>query len=125
MRGFSEDVLVQAGKQREVEITTFGRKTGQEHRVVVWISTDGMRLFVRSGAGPDRDWPKNLLAGGTGILHLKGYEGRVRARHIEDPNEAREVSGYVRAKYGEGVKRSAEGEPLTPGEQATFELVPA
>ena len=125
MRGFSEDVLVQAGKQKEVELTTFGRKTGREHRVVIWISTDGMRLFIRSGGGLDRDWPKNLLAGGTAILHLKGYEGSVRARHIEDPAEAREVTRYVRAKYGEGVKRSVEGERLTPGEQATFELVPA
>jgi hypothetical protein len=125
MMGFSEDVLVQAEKQKEVEFTTFGRKTGRERRVIVWISTDGMRLFIRSGAGLGRDWPKNLLAGGTGILHLKGYEGRVRGRHIEDPAEARQVSGYVRAKYGEGVARSAVGEPLTPGEQATFELVPA
>ena len=125
VRGFSEDVLVQAGKQKEVEITTFGRKSGQAHRVVIWISTVGMRIFVRSGGGLGRDWPKNLLAGGTGILHLKGYEGRVRARHIEDPKEAREVSGYVRSKYGESVKSSADGEPLTLGEQATFELVPA
>jgi hypothetical protein len=125
VRAFSEDVLVQAGKQKEIEITTFGRRTGREHRVVIWIATDGMGLFIRSGAGLGRDWPQNLLAGGTAILHLKGYEGPVRARHIEDPAEARKVSGYVRKKYGEGVRQSAAGEPLTPGEQATFELVPA
>jgi hypothetical protein len=125
MQGFSEDVIEQAARQKEVALTTFGRKTGREHRTIVWISTDGDRLFVRSGGGLGRDWPKNLLAGGTGILHLDGYEGRVRGRHIEDPAEARAVSGFVRRKYGEAVAQSAGDEPMTPGEQATFELTPA
>jgi len=125
MQGFEEAVLAQTAKQREVELTTFGRKTGKEHRKVIWASTDGRRIFIRSGQGLTRDWPRNLLAGGTGILHLNGHDVPVRARLIEDPAEARQVSHLHRAKYGDFVKPSAGEEPLTLGEQASFELVPA
>jgi hypothetical protein len=125
MAGFDEAVLAQAAAQGEVGLTTFGRKTGKEHRKVIWASTDGKRIFIRSGQGLTRDWPKNLLAGGTGILHLDGNDVPIRARLIEDPAEARQVSHLHRAKYGEFVKPSAGEEPLTLGEQASFELVPA
>ncbi len=125
MRGFDEAVLVQTARQREVELTTFGRRSGREHRKVIWVSTDGRRIFIRSGQGMARDWPRNLLAGGTAILHLDGHDVPVRGRHIEDPAEAREVSHHHRAKYGDYVKPSAGDEPLTFGEQASFELVPA
>jgi hypothetical protein len=125
MQGFDDVVIELAGRLREVELTTFGRRTGREHRKVIWASTDGRRIFIRSGQGLTRDWPKNLLAGGTGVLHLDGHDVPVRARLIEDPAEAREVSQHHRAKYGDFVKPSAGEEPLTLGEQASFELIPA
>ena len=125
MQSFDQAVIAQTDKQREVELTTFGRKTGKEHRKVIWASTDGKRIFIRSGQGLARDWPKNLLVGGTGVLHLDGHDVPVRGRLIEDPVEAREVSRHHRAKYGDYIKPSAGDEPLTPGEQASFELVPA
>jgi hypothetical protein len=125
MRGFDAAVLDQVGKQREVELTTFGRRSGQEHRKVLWASTDGRRVFVRSGQGLKRDWPQNLIATGTGVLHLDGHDVRVRGRLLEDPEEARAVSRLHRAKYGDYVKPSSGDEPLTAGEQASFELVPA
>ena len=125
MRGFDEAVLAQAARQKEVEFTTFGRRTGREYRKIIWASTDGRRIFIRSGKGMARDWPKNLLAGGTGVLHLDGVDVPVRARLIDDAAEARAVSQHHRAKYGDYVKPSAVGEPLTAVEQASFELGPA
>jgi hypothetical protein len=125
MDGFEQDVLTNAAEQREVEFTTFGRRSGQEHRKIIWLATDGRRLFIRSGKGLVRDWPQNLLAGGTGILHLEGHDLPVRGRLVADPSEAREVSRRYHEKYGDSVNPSAGDEPLTPGEQATFELVPA
>jgi hypothetical protein len=125
MQGFDEAVMALAATQREVGFTTFGRRSGQEHRKIIWLATDGRRLFIRSGKGLVRDWPKNLLAGGTGVLHLEGHDLPVRGRLIADPSEAREVSRRYREKYGDSVKPSAADEPLTAGEQASFELVPA
>jgi len=125
MEGFNQAVLTQAAKQPEIEFTTFGRHSGREYRKVLWLATDGRRLFIRSGRGLARDWPQNLLAGGTGILHLEGHDLPVRGRLVADASEAREVSRRYREKYGDSIKPSAPDEPLTPGEQATFELVPA
>jgi hypothetical protein len=79
---------------------------------------------VRSGQGVKRDWPRNVLANGRGILHVDGRDVPVRARHVTDPAEARAGAAMVQRKYAMASTGSAEGEPLTPGEQATFELTP-
>ena len=125
MQSFDDRVLVQAAEQREVEFTTFGRRSGNAHRKILWLATDGRRLFIRSGQGLVRDWPKNLLERGTGILHLEGHDVPVRGRLVEDPAVARQVSADYRSKYGDSIKPSTADEPLTPGERTTFELVPA
>jgi deazaflavin-dependent oxidoreductase (nitroreductase family) len=125
MAAFRREVLEAAGKEREVTLTARGRKSGKPRRVTIWISTDGKRLFVRSGAGMKREWPQNLLAAGEGELQVGGRKVKVRPRHVTEPSEARAASERYRAKYGSSVKPSVPPEPLTMGEQATFELLPA
>ena len=116
--------LEAAAKEREVTLTTIGRKTGKPRKVIIWVATDGERLFIRSGQGMKRNWPKNLVARGEATLELEGRDVKVRPRHVTDPAEARVISRLVRAKYGSMVKTTNPGEPLTPAEQATFELIP-
>jgi deazaflavin-dependent oxidoreductase (nitroreductase family) len=123
--GFDPNVLAQAARQREIGLTTYGRKTGRPHRVTIWISGDGSRLFVRSGGGLGRDWTRNVTGRPQVVLHVGGLDVPVLARHVADPNEARAVTQLVRNKYGPSIRGSAKGEPLTPGEEATFELLPA
>jgi deazaflavin-dependent oxidoreductase (nitroreductase family) len=125
MSEFSPDVLRSAARESEVELTTYGRRTGRPHRTVMWLSGDGRRLFVRSGGGPGRDWTRNLLARGEGVLHVGGHDVPVRARHVADPVEARQVTGLVVAKYGPAIQVPPDGAPPTPAETATFELFPA
>jgi deazaflavin-dependent oxidoreductase (nitroreductase family) len=124
MASFSAEVLDAAGREREVSLTTHGRKTGNPHRTVLWVWGDGRRLFVRSGGGPGRDWPRNLLARADAVLHLGGQDVPVLARHL-DTGEARSVTPLVARKYGPGVRLPADGTPPTPAEHATFELTPA
>lgn len=125
MAGFARDLLDAAAKEREVRLTTMGRKTGRPHTVTIWVTTDGARLFIRSGGGMRRDWPQNLEARGEAELRLGGRKVKVRPRHVIEPNEARTVSGLAGKKYGFNIRPSAQDQPLTPGEQATFELLPA
>ena len=125
MAAFSREVLEAAGKEREVSLITRGRKSGKRRRVTIWISTDDRHLYIRSGAGMRRDWPQNLVAAGQGELQIGGTTVKVRPRHITEPGEARAVSELHRAKYGSYVKPSRPPEPLTSGEQASFELLPA
>lgn len=126
MSKFSPAILAAAASQREVQLTTRGRVTGRPSRVTIWISPgDDGKLYIRSGAGLGRHWPQNFMARNEGTLHLAGHEEvPVRVRHVTDPAEARRVSLHVRQKYGEAVQQSTAGEPLTPGEEASFELLP-
>jgi deazaflavin-dependent oxidoreductase (nitroreductase family) len=121
---FSPDVLEAAARERDVELTTVGRKTGKSHRVTIWIVTDGRRLYIRSGEGLRRQWPQNLLARGEGVLNFRKASVHVKPRLVTDPDEARAVSALYRRKYGPFVRASKPNQPLTLGEQATFELLP-
>ena len=125
MSSFSPDVLEAATREREVQFTTYGRKTGSPHTVTIWVWGEGPRLFIRSGQGLGRDWPQNLLAQGKGVLHLAAHDVPVTARHVTDTGEARSLSDLVERKYGVKVPRSRDGQPPTPAEQATFELFAA
>jgi len=124
MGAFGRSTLDAAAKEREVTLTTVGRKTGKRRPVTIWISTDGERLYIRSGEGLGRDWPQNLLARGEATLRIGGQSIKVKPRHLTDPEEARATSHLVRKKYGSFVKPSKPDEPLTKGETAVFELVP-
>ena len=121
---FDRDVLDSAAREKEVEITTFGRKTGKPSKRIIWISVLGERIYVRSGLGMTRDWPKNLQANGRALLHMGGKEVPVRARHVTDPEEARAMHAPVKAKYDAERPSSSGSEPLTPAELAVFELTP-
>lgn len=124
MSRFPREVFEAAGQQKEVSLTTRGRKSGKPRSVTIWISTDGDRLFIRSGGGMSRDWPQNFVARGEAVLKLGGKSLKVKPRRVTDPAEARAASELVRKKYGAHVKPSKPTEPLTKGEQATFELLP-
>lgn len=58
------------------------------------------------------------------MLGLGKQTVKVKPRLITDPDEARAVSRLYRDKYGPFVRRSKPNEPLTPGEQTSFELIP-
>ena len=121
---FSPELLDAVAREREVTLTTRGRKSGRSRRVTLWITTDGLHVYIRSGQGMTREWPQNLLAAGEGTLRVAGKEVKVKARHVDDPEEARGTSHLARKKYGSFVKPSQHGQPLTKGETAVFELLP-
>ncbi|HET7466485.1 MAG TPA: nitroreductase/quinone reductase family protein [Candidatus Dormibacteraeota bacterium] len=120
----TKGVVEAAAHEKEVTLTTYGRKSGKPRKVTIWIITDGKKLFARSGQAFTRDWPQNLMARGEATLAVGGQTVKVKPRHITDPEEARSVSRLAREKYGSIVKSSQGSEPLTLAEQATFELIP-
>lgn len=122
MASFDPETIAAAGREREVWLTTTGRKTGKPRRVTIWITADGQRIYIRSGGGLERDWPKNLLASGEAVLRLGRVNIPIRARQVTDPDEARMTSKLVRDKYHASTKQSKPGEPLSKAEQAVFEL---
>src|SRR5262245_6538621 len=121
---FDSATYATATSEKEVELTTFGRKTGKPSRRIIWITALDGRIYVRSGLGMTRDWPKNLAANGRGVLHMGGKDVPVRARHVTDPEEARSMHAPVKAKYDAARPASSGDAPLTPSEEAVFELTP-
>lgn len=127
MAGFSPEILEAAAREREVEFETFGRKSGKPSRVIIWITRSGDSLFIRSGGGMARDWPRNLQHHGKAVLHLAGQAIPVTARHVDDVAEAKRITRAVRQKYqsgADGHDQPADAPPV-PAELATFELLPA
>lgn len=125
MSPFNRQVIEAAALEREVTLTTYGRKSGRSYDVTIWLATDGERVYIRSGQGLRRHWPKNLMARGEGVLRLGKVALKVKPRLVTDPAEARATSKLYTRKYGSTVKASSPDQPLTPGEQASFELTPA
>jgi deazaflavin-dependent oxidoreductase (nitroreductase family) len=123
MATFTSEVMDAAAREREVVLTTYGRRSGDPHRVVIWVWGDGQRLFMRSGGGLGRDWPRNLLATPRGVLQIGGLEVPFASRHL-DPAEARTLHPLINAKYGTEFVATADDETPTPAEQATFEILP-
>jgi len=121
---FEQSLIDLAEQTKEVELTTYGRKSGKESRRIIWITALDGRLYIRSGLGLTRDWPKNLLADNRAILHIGDTDVPVRARHVTDPAEARAMHAPVKSKYDAERTKSSGDEPLTPSEQAVFELLP-
>src|SRR4051794_14127040 len=122
---FERAVYDLAAREKEVELTTYGRKTGQPSKRIIWITALDGKLYIRSGLGLNRDWPRNLLANGRAVLHVDGQDIPVRTRHVTDPSEARAMHAPVKDKYNAERSMSHGDEPLTPSEQAVFELLPA
>ena len=125
MVAFTKDLIDAAAQEREVTLVTKGRSSGKSRAVTIWISTDGAHLYIRSGEGMKRNWPQNFLSSGEATLEMARKSIRVKPRHVTDPDEARTTSHIAREKYGTFIKPSKPGEPLTKGEQAVFELLPA
>ena len=121
---FDPQVIEAARQDREIELTTYGRNSGRPTRKILWVGTDGQHIFVRSGQGLNRDWPRNALANGRAVLHIAGRDIPVSVDHVVDPGQARQVTELYREKYGSTPQRPPDGGP-TPAEQATFELWPA
>ena len=125
MPAWDQETIDLAMRTPEIEFTTWGRKSGQPRRVIIWIWGDGQRLFVRSSGGFGRDWTQNLRARNEAIVHLAGRDIPVRARHVTDPAEARACSHMVVAKYPQTATPPGTGSEPTLAEQATFEIFPA
>ena len=125
MNEFSQEVIDAAKTEREVTFKTYGRKTGNPSDVTIFVVTDGNHLFILSGKGMARHWPQNLAARAEGVLHLRGKDVKVKARHVSDPAETRRVAELYGIKYGPRFGPPPPGEPPKLSEQATFELIPA
>ncbi len=102
-------------RERTVDITTTGRRTGRPRRIEIWFHNLDGRIFITGTPGP-RDWYANLLAHPDFTFHLKGrvqVDLPARAHPIRDEGKRRAVlSRIVRRVGGRDLEAWVRGSPL-------------
>jgi deazaflavin-dependent oxidoreductase (nitroreductase family) len=93
-------------RDRTIDITTIGRRSGQPRRIETWSYYVDGRVYL-SGSPGRRDWYANLLANPDFVFHLKRSvqaDLPARARAVTDPAERRVIVTLifgVLGRYGD------------------------
>jgi deazaflavin-dependent oxidoreductase (nitroreductase family) len=103
-------------RDRTIDITTRGRKTGQLHRMEIWFHTVDGVLYL-TGTPGRRDWYANLLAHPEFTFHLKRSmhaDLPARATPILDKARRRAILASIHQKLGgqRDLEAWVEGSPL-------------
>jgi len=77
-----------------VDLTTTGRRSGQQRRIEIFLHDDGGRLFITGTPRADRtrDWIHNIRTDPRVVLHLKqsvAADLPATAHEVPDPEQRR------------------------------------
>lgn len=84
-------------RDKVVDITTIGRRSGKPSRIEMWVHNIDGEIFI-SGTPGARDWYANLLANPDFTYHLKRSavaDLRARATPIKDPATRRKIMSLI------------------------------
>jgi deazaflavin-dependent oxidoreductase (nitroreductase family) len=103
-------------RDRTIDITTRGRKTGQPRRKEIWFHNIDGHLYI-TGTPGHRDWYANLLAHPEFTFHLKQSvraDLPARATPILDTARRRAIIAAIHQKLGghRDLEAWVEGSPL-------------
>jgi len=103
-------------RDRTIDITTRGRKTGKPRRTEIWFHTVGGYLYI-TGTPGRRDWYANLLAHPEFTFHLKQSvraDLPARAMPILDKARRRTILAAIHKKLSghRDLDAWVEGSPL-------------
>jgi deazaflavin-dependent oxidoreductase (nitroreductase family) len=86
-------------RERIIDITTWGRRTGRPRRIEIFFYRAAGRTYLCSGAGgAATDWHANLLANPDFTFHLKNgvrVDLAARATPVTDPAERQAVLAEI------------------------------
>ena len=103
-------------RDRTIDITTIGKKTGRLRRKEIWFHNLGGSFYI-TGTPGSRDWYANLVANPEFTFHLKQSvkaDLPARATPIVEPDQRREIiAGIIRKIGGDrDLDAWAKGSPL-------------
>ena len=96
------EVRAALARDRTIDITTTGRRSGQPRRIETWFYNVDGRIYL-SGSPGRRDWYANLQADPRLVFHLKQNvraDLPARARLITDDEERRAVVAGISRVLG-------------------------
>ncbi len=98
-----DETIKQAlGRDRTIDITTIGKKTGRPRRKEIWFHNLD-RSFYITGTPGSRDWYANLVANPKFTFHLKQSvqaDLPARATPIVGPDQRRKIIAGIIRKIG-------------------------
>lgn len=73
--------------ERFAYLTTFGRRTGNPHRIEIWFAVHDGRIYLMSGGRDASDWVKNLQANPRVQLEIADEVFQGIATILPEPSE--------------------------------------
>jgi deazaflavin-dependent oxidoreductase (nitroreductase family) len=67
----SDQTSAALARDRVIDITTTGRRSGEPRRIEIWFHRVGGRYYITGTPGHPRDWYANLVAHPEFTFHLK------------------------------------------------------
>src|SRR5712671_4793878 len=89
-------------RNREINITVTGRKSGRTISIPVWFVLEDDKLYLLPVQGSDTQWYKNVLKKPSIRIDARGAEAEVKAMPVPDHAGVASVIEKFRAKYGAG-----------------------
>jgi deazaflavin-dependent oxidoreductase (nitroreductase family) len=87
-------------RDREINISVTGRKSGHTISIPVWFVLDGEKLYLLPVQGSDTQWYKNVLKNPKMRIDARGTEAEFKAVPITDAALVKSVVERFREKYG-------------------------
>ncbi|MEE9600345.1 MAG: nitroreductase/quinone reductase family protein [Thermoplasmata archaeon] len=119
-----DERVVQALKRdRTVDITTVGRRTGLPRRIEIWFHNLDGKIYITGTPGP-RSWYANLVVNPEFTFHIKGSvqaDLPARAVPVIDKARRRDILSQILPRLGEQdeLEPWVEGSPLV---EVTFQI---
>jgi len=82
-----------------IDLTTTGRKSGNEHTKPIWFVVSDGKIVVQAGKDGKTDWYQNLVKTPTGVARQDAYLFRVRARPVTEPARVEAIHRLFLQKY--------------------------
>ena len=87
-------------RNREINITVTGRKSGRAISIPVWFVLADNTLYLLPVQGSDTQWYKNVLKNPLMRIDARGAEAGVNVVPVTDAKQVSSVVEKFRAKYG-------------------------
>jgi deazaflavin-dependent oxidoreductase (nitroreductase family) len=105
MAGKNESLNDHLSRNREINLTVTGRKSGRAITNPVWFVVEDNKLYLLPVKGSDTEWYKNVLKNPKIRIHARGAEAELQAAQITEKKEVLSVVEKFRGKYAGDVKK--------------------
>jgi deazaflavin-dependent oxidoreductase (nitroreductase family) len=90
----------QLSRNREINVTVTGRKSGRAISIPVWFVLENDKLYLLPVQGSDTQWYKNVLKNPSIRIDARGAEAELKVVPVTDAKQVSSVVEKFRAKYG-------------------------